>query len=49
MDNPDLLLDIVPINDEDNVLHLLIGVAGRRSRARHPGHAGAEHGRAVGS
>jgi hypothetical protein len=28
MDNPDLLLDIVPINDEDNVLHLLIGVAG---------------------
>jgi hypothetical protein len=28
MDNPDLLLDFVPINDEDNVLHLLIGVAG---------------------
>ena len=28
MDNPDLLLDIVPINDEDNVLHLLIGVSG---------------------
>jgi hypothetical protein len=28
MDDPDLLLDIVPINDEDNVLHLLIGVAG---------------------
>jgi hypothetical protein len=28
MDNPDLLLDIVPLNDEDNVLHLLIGVAG---------------------
>ena len=28
MDNPDLLLDIIPLNDEDNVLHLLIGVAG---------------------
>ena len=28
MSNPDLLLDIVPLNDEDNVLHLLIGVAG---------------------
>jgi hypothetical protein len=28
MDNPDLLLDIVPLNDEDNVLHLLIGVSG---------------------
>ena len=28
MDNPDLLLDFIPINDEDNVLHLLIGVAG---------------------
>jgi hypothetical protein len=28
MDNPDLLLDFLPINDEDNVLHLLIGVAG---------------------
>jgi Domain of unknown function (DUF4383) len=28
MSNPDLLLDIVPINDEDNVLHLLIGVTG---------------------
>ena len=28
MDNPDLLLDIVPLNDEDNVLHLLIGISG---------------------
>jgi hypothetical protein len=28
MDNPDLLLDFIPLNDEDNVLHLLIGVAG---------------------
>jgi hypothetical protein len=28
MDNPDLLLDFIPINDEDNVLHLLIGIAG---------------------
>jgi hypothetical protein len=28
LDNPDLLLDIVPLNDEDNVLHLLIGIAG---------------------
>jgi hypothetical protein len=28
MDNPDLLLDFIPINDEDNVLHLLIGLAG---------------------
>ena len=25
---PGPLLDIVPVNDEDNVLHLLIGVAG---------------------
>jgi len=23
-----VLLDIVPLNDEDNVLHLLIGVSG---------------------
>jgi hypothetical protein len=28
LDNPDLLLDLVPLNDEDNVLHLLIGIAG---------------------
>jgi hypothetical protein len=28
MDNPDLFLDLIPLNDEDNVLHLLIGVAG---------------------
>ena len=28
MDNPDLLLDFLPINDEDNVFHLLTGVAG---------------------
>jgi hypothetical protein len=28
LDNPDLWLDFVPLNDEDNVLHLLIGVAG---------------------
>ena len=28
MSNPDLLLDFIPLNDEDNVLHLLIGVAG---------------------
>jgi len=28
MDNPDLLLDFIPLNDEDNVLHLLIGISG---------------------
>ena len=28
LDNPDTLLSIIPLNDEDNVLHLLIGVAG---------------------
>ena len=28
MDNPDMLLSFIPLNDEDNVLHLLIGVAG---------------------
>jgi hypothetical protein len=28
LDNPDLFLDFLPLNDEDNVLHLLIGIAG---------------------
>jgi hypothetical protein len=28
VDNPGLLLDLVPLNAEDNVLHLLIGIAG---------------------
>ena len=28
LSNPELFLDFLPLNDEDNVLHLLIGVAG---------------------
>jgi hypothetical protein len=28
LDSPDLWLDFLPLNDEDNVLHLLIGIAG---------------------
>ena len=28
MDNPDVLIGLIPLNDEDNVLHLLIGIAG---------------------
>ena len=36
LDNPDLLLDFVPLNDEDNVLHLLIGIAGLGAGAATP-------------
>ena len=28
LENPDYLFDVVPLNLEDNILHLLIGVAG---------------------